>query len=639
VNTETATILVVEYNKNSREALVQSLSKRGYEVITATDGQMALQILIGRSLDLVLLDTQMPALSGIDILRALRNNASTEALPVIMLSASAESEDTLQAFEFGANDVINRPFDLPILLARVQAQLRRKKPINRPQASQSTTNNPGIIIAGQYRVEERIGEGGFGAVFRAIRMSDNLLVAVKVLQTTLMPSQKALTRFQIEGITTRRVQHPNAVMIFDSGVTIDGLAFLVMELLHGTPLDLLIKSGPVSTKRAAKIMIPICDAVNSAHVVKIIHRDIKPSNIFLHQIDGIEIPKVLDFGLAKILDESFGENFTREGHVLGTVSYVAPERLRSQPYDGRSDIYSLGATLYELAVGSPPFTTATPDPAAVAMKHLRDTPQPPRQKQPGISVAFESLVLSMLEKDPQNRPSLAEVIQQLQPIADGPEIAPLANQSTDGAKQKIETMLLTDFYEGSKPLQNNPSVDPIAKTHPYIPPPPTPLLTPKPSQTAPEETVQELGESSILQAIEVATLLNKPPTPPALPSIPKPAPLTKPSLAQAPTAPVIKAPPKPITAPKPLISSAPKPAPVPSKPTLQTTPKPLLAPTIATKASGEPPPHKPQTTAPKPPISTLPPKPLPKPPLLATPPKPTLKSVTPLQPATKKEEI
>ena len=615
---------------------MQSLSERGHEVIVAADGQMALQILGGRSIDLVLLDTQIPVLSGIDILRALRNNAATETLPVIMLSASAESEETLQAFEFGANDVVNRPFDTPILLARVQAQLRRKKPAQRPQSSQSTASNPGIVIAGQYRVEERIGEGGFGAVFRAIRMSDNLLVAVKVLQTTLMPSQKALTRFQIEGITTRRVQHPNAVTVFDSGVTLDGLAFMVMELLQGIPLDKRIKIGPVSTKRAAEIMIPVCDAVNSAHQAKIIHRDIKPSNIFLHQVNGIEVPKVLDFGLAKIVDESFGENFTREGHVLGTVSYVAPERLRSQPYDGRSDIYSLGATLYELVIGSPPFTTPTPDPAAVAVKHLHDNPEPLRKRQPGVSAEFESLVLGMLEKDPRRRPSLAEVAQRLRPFAAGPEITPAPRESQHDSGPKLGTMVLTEVYDGSNPIEAKPSaVDPIAKTHPHttpvIPPPLKKILPPTPP---PEEKVMEIGESSIFQSIDESAmpLLKSPPTPPPAPALAaaKPTP---------PQPPATKAPMSPAPVSKPPNPALPRPLLVPSKPSLLAAAKPLPTPTSAPKPPAEVA-HKATLPAqpPKPTGALPPPKPLPKPTLLTTPPKPTMKPIAPTKPETKKEE-
>jgi serine/threonine protein kinase len=226
-----------------------------------------------------------------------------------------------------------------------------------------------------------------------------------VLQSNMVPTQEALARFQREGVSACRIQHPNAVSILDFGVTDNGVAYLAMELLQGHSLaEEIQKRAPFSPRRCAEILLPLCDVLSEAHAANIIHRDIKPANVFLHHGRAGEVVKVLDFGIAKLLDDG-GTELTVEGSLVGTPAYMAPERLSSAPYDGRSDVYSVGILLYEMLCGQPPFKSK--DLMAVAMMQMTQEPRPPREHNSSIPRAVEALVLETLSKDPAQRPTPA----------------------------------------------------------------------------------------------------------------------------------------------------------------------------------------------------------------------------------------
>jgi len=414
------TLLVVDDNAENRDVLTRRLEKRGFQVLEAEGGQAALDTIENEHVDLVLLDIMMPGLSGIDVLRRLRQQPSTADLPVIMATAKSESEDVVEALELGANDYVTKPLDFPVVLARIAAHLRARRPARSPQEARAETAlageiQSGLVLADRYRIESRIGSGNFGSVYRALHLDLDRPVALKVLQSNLGTGSESLERFRREGIAACRIKHPNAVAVLDFGVTPGGVAYLVMELLEGRSLDdELNEEGVLVPARCAQILVPVCEALAEAHRSEIVHRDIKPANIFLHRTGEEEVPKVLDFGIAKIVGQAaLEQKLTVDGWIVGTPAYMAPERFRNRPCGGKSDVYALGITLYQALCGRLPFLASGDDPMAVAEMHIREAPPRLRQLNPDVSAAVESLVMRTLKKRPENRPTAAELAVEL----------------------------------------------------------------------------------------------------------------------------------------------------------------------------------------------------------------------------------
>lgn len=268
---------------------------------------------------------------------------------------------------------------------------------------------PGTVLDGKYLLEEKIGKGGFGAVFRGRQTALNRPVAVKVFRPSSgNDSPEAVERFRREGVAACRVNHPNAVTIIDSGISSDGIAYLVMELLIGRPLSEELKlKDKFSLERCREILLPVCDALERAHSQGLVHRDIKPDNIFLHMQNGVEIVKVVDFGIAKLIG-STGPELTATGGVIGTPDYIAPERVEGRPYDGRSDVYSLGIVLFRMLTGCLPFQATESSPIATMMSRLTKDPPAPSSLNPAVPQEIDRVVLHALARNPLERPTAKE---------------------------------------------------------------------------------------------------------------------------------------------------------------------------------------------------------------------------------------
>ena len=392
------TLLVVDDSEINRDMLRRRLERKGYRVITAENGEQALELVSRESIDLVLLDVMMPGLSGLDVLRILRKTPAGKDLPVIMATARSDSTDIVEALDAGANDYVIKPLDVPVVIARIEAQLRgRATPPPEAAPAEPTTDT---VLAGKYLLESVIGSGAFGSVYRARHLGLDHRVAVKVLKAGSASSPEAAERFRREGVAACRVRHPNAVTVMDFGVTAGGAPFLVMELLDGRSLDAEIaRAAPMPALRCAEILVPLCGVLAEAHQVGILHRDIKPANVFLHKSRIGETVKVLDFGIAKLLDA--GQSLTVEGGIVGTPAYMAPERFRGAVLDGKSDVYSLGVLLYQMLSGRLPFHAPDADLLAVAMMHLNEEPPPLKGDVPA---GVEDVVRAALAKDPAHRP-------------------------------------------------------------------------------------------------------------------------------------------------------------------------------------------------------------------------------------------
>ncbi|HEV7746287.1 MAG TPA: serine/threonine-protein kinase [Pyrinomonadaceae bacterium] len=271
----------------------------------------------------------------------------------------------------------------------------------------------GHTLDGKYRLDERLGVGGMGTVYRAVHLLIDRPVAVKVLNRLFVEDEAARTRFRREARAAGRLQHPNAVTVTDFGESQDGYVYLVMELLEGRTLrDVLAKEAPLDVARSVALMVQISAAVAAAHEAGIIHRDLKPANIFI--VQRAEVPavvKVLDFGIAKLAAELLEEEeeerqaLTQVGVMIGTPRYMSPEQCDGVDLTPAADVYSLGCILYEMITGTVPFSGSTP--LAIAVKQTSEIPRSPREFVSSIPPALEQAVLHALEKRPEDRPANA----------------------------------------------------------------------------------------------------------------------------------------------------------------------------------------------------------------------------------------
>ncbi|MEJ7596565.1 MAG: protein kinase [Kofleriaceae bacterium] len=255
----------------------------------------------------------------------------------------------------------------------------------------------GRDIDNRFRVVERLGQGGMGAVYRAHQHSVGREVAIKVIHPNLISDPEIIRRFLREARLASKLNHPNAVSILDSGQTSDGLFYLVMELVTGNTLDALLgRAGSLEASRLIRIGVQVCDALQAAHELAIVHRDLKPANIML-LAGSRDFVKVLDFGLAKSLLPDDIAEISTSGSLHGTPAYLAPERARGGVGDCTSDLYSLGCILYLLGSGMLPFNASNLH--DLLMKQVTE-PAPPMV---GVPFALARVIDRLLEKDPRKR--------------------------------------------------------------------------------------------------------------------------------------------------------------------------------------------------------------------------------------------
>src|SRR5581483_6658978 len=327
----------------------------------------------------------------------------------------------------------------------------------------------GKLLDGRYRMEEVLGRGGMGVVYKATHVHIDMQVAVKVLNPELVSNQAAIERFRREAKATGRIHHPNAIQVTDFGVTEDKTVYLVMELVDGKSLrDLIWEKKHFEPQHAVSIMAQVCAAVDAAHHCGIIHRDLKPDNILIKDKGGQEEVKVLDFGIAKLkqvtpTDKS--HTLTEVGTIIGTPPYMSPEQCRGKELDACSDIYSLGIILYEMLCGEPPFGGDTA--VEIVAKHLKDTPQPLRELRPEIPAALERVVMRSLEKDPARRPSSAgmfsrELVDSLADKADTSE-SPAA-RTVVGQAARVTSDNKREIPTDSAPIPSAASSAPLSSS-------------------------------------------------------------------------------------------------------------------------------------------------------------------------------
>src|SRR6266404_4332891 len=265
----------------------------------------------------------------------------------------------------------------------------------------------GLILEGKYRIDEKVGEGGMGKVYRGTHILMDHTVAIKILHPHLSSDGIAVERFRREARAAACIRYPNAGAVTDFGVNKEtGLSYLVMEFLEGVELREEMKErGQLDFEESFIITQQICLALQAAHARGIIHRDLKPDNIWLLKSeDNFPRVKVLDFGIAKLMAGSVG-NLTQQGMIVGTPYYMSPEQCVGDELDARSDIYSLGIITYEILTGRVPFRASTP--MGVALKHANEPPVPPHEFRLDLPYPIETVVLRALRKHREERQGTA----------------------------------------------------------------------------------------------------------------------------------------------------------------------------------------------------------------------------------------
>ena len=290
------------------------------------------------------------------------------------------------------------------------------------------------LLAERYRLDERIGFGGVGTVWKAFDVKLERLVAVKTLDVTLTHEDpEAVARFRREAVATAGLIHPNIVAVYDTGL--DGnTAYLVMELLSGPSLrEMIADQGFLEFGDGLAIARQVADALAAAHRIGIVHRDIKPGNIMMQN----EVPKIVDFGIAR-LEQKAGESLTRPAMAIGTPAYISPEQALGDPATTSSDIYSLGCTIMAMFAGRPPFVAEQP--LALTRMHVSERPPHLAELRPDTPQGLDQLVSRMLSKLPEARPTADEVRMALDRISSAPERPFIMPVSSERANER--TMML-----------------------------------------------------------------------------------------------------------------------------------------------------------------------------------------------------
>jgi eukaryotic-like serine/threonine-protein kinase len=342
----------------------------------------------------------------------------------------------------------------------------------------------GTTLAGKYRIDARLNEGGMGTVYRGTHVLMDKTVAIKVLRPSLAADEKIVARFSREARAASRISHPNALSVTDFGEDDSGHVFLVMEFLSGKTLKQLIRDeGPLPLARVVEITRQVGDALNAAHSQGVVHRDLKSDNIMLVDTMTSDHAKVLDFGIAKINepDGAVDTNLTAPNLVIGTPQYMSPEQCsQDSEIDARSDIYSLGVILYEMLVGHVPFSGDSP--TMVMMKHLQEPVPSVLEEREDLPPSIARVVARAMAKVPRNRyQNVAELVEDLT-IASGMTIhrlGPVTTAETPVRADDPDEVTMVRSREESLPPPSSPRREPVMiPVQESMPPPPASNFNP-----------------------------------------------------------------------------------------------------------------------------------------------------------------
>jgi len=343
------------------------------------------------------------------------------------------------------------------------------------------------VLNNRFKIESKIGEGGFGAVYRGVQLATGRKVALKLLHPEMTKDENLVARFRREGMVLCNLRDAHTITTYDFDQTQDGTLYIAMELLEGKSLHQVFhEQQPLEWKRVFKILIEMCSSLSEAHSQGIVHRDLKPENVYLESRPGNpEFVKILDFGIAKVMRgdsiDPQSPQLTATGQTLGTLEYMSPEQLMGKQLDGRSDVYALGVVAYEMITGGLPFPDAK-GPAGLITAQLKQTPQPPSTRVPksALPPAADRAILKALEKSKENRHAdVSAMAIALQEVLDhAKEQSNPAMQALPASASQARNLAGADLLEtrkGEMPHVLPPAVPP--GTGPMGPNHPPPMLT------------------------------------------------------------------------------------------------------------------------------------------------------------------
>ena len=390
--------------------LYQAIFRRAeWDPMFCSSGEQALDHLQKTFFDLIILDVVMPGLGGMDICALLREQPADEKKPVIFMVSGVGNEEAIeQGFSTGADDYLVKPFQPNELLAKAKRSLRAIGQQTNTTGLQAKTDvGLGSVFADRYQIEDRVAAGGYSVVFRAFDPISNRTVAVKLYDLPLAArTGQVVAGFLREAYQLSRIRHPNVVELYDFGQA-QGFFYMAMEHIDGYSLDQTVKKrGPLSVPALALVCYEVVQALADLATHGIVHRDVKPANIMISRSGDT---KIIDFGLARNPSEG---TLSLADEFQGTPQFVPPEMIRgSNELDERSDLYSLGATLYYAATGVAPFRGESN--FDILNSHLNHIPPPVIDLRPDFDVEFSNLIDEMLAINLDARPNCIQVAETL----------------------------------------------------------------------------------------------------------------------------------------------------------------------------------------------------------------------------------
>jgi len=400
---------------------------------------------------------------------ATRPPPSSDQTEVAPVAAPPESDQPLDGSQLGSGALAQQPTDSqPVAVLKVCPQCgteyetaARFCPADgtalRPKGSDSLV---GSVLADRYHILKRIGEGGMGRVYLGEHVKMNRQCAIKVMSPALVNDAESASRFAREASNAARIIHPNVAAVFDYGES-DGLVYLVMEFVDGEPLSrLLAREAPFALERAIDLARQIADGLGAAHELGIVHRDLKPDNILVTRSrSGREVVKVVDFGIAKAMQEGAGEALTRTGLVIGTPEFMSPEQLLGDPIDARSDLYALGCILHLMLTAAPAFDAPTRE--QMIKRRLSENPPHAQALDPGIPDAVDRVISRLLARTPDDRYSSAAEVRE---ALSGPHTRRLSGDGSVIPRVETPRSAPTVTFSAATPVKEAPRKTPSAVT-------------------------------------------------------------------------------------------------------------------------------------------------------------------------------